>query len=78
MRYVSNSPALSCKSIILHTESFGMESLKKYGVTDVVFSSVRDLTLEKVKELFKHGKSNISLTETPDLDGQTETTEIEP
>lgn len=56
----------------------GMESLKKYGATDVVFSSVRDLTLEKVKELFKHGRSNISLTETPDLDSQTETTEIEP
>ncbi|MDY5557547.1 hypothetical protein, partial [Helicobacter sp.] len=28
---VSNSPALSCKSIIHHKESFTMESLKQYN-----------------------------------------------
>lgn len=55
----------------------GQEQLAKLGVTDIVFSSERDLRFTKVKQLFSAGKANIEIDETPNLDNLTDY-DIEP
>lgn len=55
----------------------GQTQLNDLGVTDIVFSSERDLKLAKVKNLFESGNSHIEINETPNLDNITDY-DIEP